>query len=138
MSSSLKTNAVYKEGQVHEVAKLKLSMQFLVNLQLGFQHLETVIETLNFFLISVILCADTIPPTAYITASKLFTNALNVSVNISFTEPCTGGGFGCSSVNACNVSSFNENMLNSFFFFHVRTQCYRYILAIVIYNCETL
>ncbi|XP_011028534.1 PREDICTED: uncharacterized protein LOC105128518 isoform X1 [Populus euphratica] len=46
---------------------------------------------------------DTIPPTAYITASKLFTNALNVSVNISFTEPCTGGGFGCSSVNACNL-----------------------------------
>ncbi|KAJ6294086.1 hypothetical protein OIU76_022213 [Salix suchowensis] len=47
---------------------------------------------------------DTIPPTAYITASKVFTNALNVSVNISFTEPCTGGGgFGCSSVNACNL-----------------------------------
>ncbi|KAL9372733.1 hypothetical protein Peur_034977 [Populus x canadensis] len=47
---------------------------------------------------------DTIPPTAYITASKSFTNALNVSVNISFTEPCTGGGgFGCSSVNACNL-----------------------------------
>ncbi|XP_034925959.1 uncharacterized protein [Populus alba] len=46
---------------------------------------------------------DTIPPTAYITASKLFTNALNVSVNVSFTEPCTGGGFGCSSVNACNL-----------------------------------
>ena len=65
-----------------------------------------VIETLNFLLISVILFADTIPPTAYITASKSFTNALNVSVNISFTEPCTGGGgFGCSSVNACNVSS---------------------------------
>jgi len=28
-----------------------------------------------------------------------------VSVNISFTEPCIGGGgFGCKSVNACNVS----------------------------------
>ncbi|XP_059442753.1 uncharacterized protein LOC132174986 isoform X2 [Corylus avellana] len=47
---------------------------------------------------------DTVPPTAYITASTPFTNALNVSVNISFSEPCTGGGgFGCSSVNACNV-----------------------------------
>ncbi|KAJ6688194.1 TRANSMEMBRANE PROTEIN [Salix koriyanagi] len=52
---------------------------------------------------------DTIPPTAYITASKVFTNALNVSVNISFTEPCTGGGgFGCSSVNACNVKILNS------------------------------
>ncbi|KAK9278936.1 hypothetical protein L1049_028518 [Liquidambar formosana] len=47
---------------------------------------------------------DTVPPTAYVTASTSFTNALNVSVNISFSEPCTGGGgFGCSSVNACNL-----------------------------------
>ncbi|XP_021615967.1 uncharacterized protein LOC110617477 isoform X3 [Manihot esculenta] len=47
---------------------------------------------------------DTIPPTAYITASTSFTNALNVSVNISFSEPCSGGGtFGCSSVNTCNL-----------------------------------
>ncbi|KAK0586077.1 hypothetical protein LWI29_000579 [Acer saccharum] len=47
---------------------------------------------------------DTVPPTAYVTASSSLTNKLNVSVNISFTEPCTGGGgFGCSSVNACNL-----------------------------------
>ncbi|XP_057988518.1 uncharacterized protein LOC110668129 isoform X2 [Hevea brasiliensis] len=47
---------------------------------------------------------DTVPPTAYITASTSFTNAGNVSVNISFTEPCSGGGtFGCSSVNTCNL-----------------------------------
>lgn len=47
---------------------------------------------------------DTVPPTAYITASSSFTNAKNVSVNVSFTEPCSGrGGFGCSSVNACNL-----------------------------------
>ncbi|KAK7846551.1 hypothetical protein CFP56_007898 [Quercus suber] len=47
---------------------------------------------------------DTVPPTAYITASTPFTNALNVSINISFSEPCTGGGgFVCSSVNACNL-----------------------------------
>lgn len=47
---------------------------------------------------------DTVHPTAYISASTFFTNALNVSVNISFSEPCIGGGgFGCSSVNACNL-----------------------------------
>lgn len=55
--------------------------------------------------------ADTIPPTAYITASTSFTNALNVSVNISFSEPCSGGGtFGCSSVNTCNVSRCLNNI----------------------------
>ncbi|KAL2340917.1 hypothetical protein Fmac_008857 [Flemingia macrophylla] len=47
---------------------------------------------------------DTIPPTAYVTVSTSFTSSLNVSVNISFTEPCIGGGgFGCKSVNACNL-----------------------------------
>ncbi|XP_065637875.1 uncharacterized protein LOC111993195 [Quercus suber] len=50
---------------------------------------------------------DTVPPTAYITTSTPFTNALNVSINISFSEPCTGptggGGFVCSSVNDCNL-----------------------------------
>lgn len=51
------------------------------------------------------LSADTVPPTASVTASRSFTNASNVSVNISFSEPCNGGGgFGCSSVNTCNVS----------------------------------
>lgn len=47
---------------------------------------------------------DTIPPTAYVTASTSFTDAQNVSVDVSFTEPCSGGGgFGCSSGNACNL-----------------------------------
>ncbi|KAK9995733.1 hypothetical protein SO802_020419 [Lithocarpus litseifolius] len=50
---------------------------------------------------------DTVPPTAYITTSTPFTNALNVSINISFSEPCTGptggGSFVCSSVNDCNL-----------------------------------
>lgn len=51
------------------------------------------------------LSADTVPPTASVTASRSFTNASNVSVNISFSKPCNGGGgFGCSSVNTCNVS----------------------------------
>lgn len=48
--------------------------------------------------------ADTIPPTAYVTAATSFTNAPNVSVNVSFSEPCwTEGGFSCDSVNACSL-----------------------------------
>ncbi|KAK6123517.1 hypothetical protein DH2020_042738 [Rehmannia glutinosa] len=47
---------------------------------------------------------DTVNPTAYITAATSFTNASQVSVNISFSEICGGGGgFRCSSVNACNL-----------------------------------
>ncbi|THG15234.1 hypothetical protein TEA_013857 [Camellia sinensis var. sinensis] len=47
---------------------------------------------------------DTIPPTAYVMATTSFTNTRNVTVNISFSEPCTGGGgFGCSSTNTCNL-----------------------------------
>ncbi|KAF9624515.1 hypothetical protein IFM89_011628 [Coptis chinensis] len=47
---------------------------------------------------------DTVPPTAYVTAERSFTNALNISVDISFSELCSGdGGFGCASVNACNL-----------------------------------
>ncbi|XP_042498422.1 uncharacterized protein LOC122076880 [Macadamia integrifolia] len=47
---------------------------------------------------------DTVRPTAYVTVETSFTNALNVTVNISFTEPCIGGGgFGCLSVNSCNL-----------------------------------
>ncbi|XWS60752.1 hypothetical protein CRYUN_Cryun07bG0062900 [Craigia yunnanensis] len=46
----------------------------------------------------------TVPPSAYVTSLSPFTNALNVSVNISFTESCSGGGgFRCSSVNDCNL-----------------------------------
>ncbi|KAK4568694.1 hypothetical protein RGQ29_004196 [Quercus rubra] len=52
---------------------------------------------------------DTVPPTANITASTDFTNALNVSINISFSEPCTGGpGFVCSSVNACYLLVYGD------------------------------
>lgn len=53
-----------------------------------------------------IMYADTVSPTASVTASMPFTSAQNVSVNITFTEPCVGGGgFRCSSVNACDVST---------------------------------
>ncbi|KAF3436998.1 hypothetical protein FNV43_RR19751 [Rhamnella rubrinervis] len=47
---------------------------------------------------------DTVPPTASIMVSNSFTNSLNFSVNISFSEPCIGGGgFNCSSMNTCNL-----------------------------------
>ncbi|XP_058767606.1 uncharacterized protein LOC131641322 isoform X3 [Vicia villosa] len=46
---------------------------------------------------------DTIPPIAYVTASTTFTSSSNVSINISFIEPCIGEGFGCKSGNACNL-----------------------------------
>ncbi|PON72223.1 Guanine nucleotide-binding protein, beta subunit [Parasponia andersonii] len=47
---------------------------------------------------------DTVSPTAYVTASSSFTNAIYFSVNITFSEPCTGGGgFTCVSANACNL-----------------------------------
>ncbi|KAL5813853.1 hypothetical protein ACOSQ4_024494 [Xanthoceras sorbifolium] len=55
---------------------------------------------------------DTVPPTASVTASSSFTNALNFSVNISFTEPCAGGGgFRCSSVNACNLLVYGDGQV---------------------------
>ncbi|XP_042036904.1 uncharacterized protein LOC121782957 [Salvia splendens] len=45
---------------------------------------------------------DTVKPTAQITGATNFTSASRVSVNISFSEPCTGG-FMCSTVNSCNL-----------------------------------
>ncbi|KAJ0890355.1 hypothetical protein HanRHA438_Chr09g0422841 [Helianthus annuus] len=49
---------------------------------------------------------DTVPPTAYVTASTSFTNASIVSAFIIFSESCSGsGGFGCSSANDCSVTS---------------------------------
>ncbi|KAK1554528.1 hypothetical protein Q3G72_013551 [Acer saccharum] len=55
---------------------------------------------------------NTVPPTAYVTASSSLTNELNVSINISFNEPCTGGrGFGCSSVNACNLLVYGDGQV---------------------------
>lgn len=54
----------------------------------------------------------TVHPTAYISASTSFTNASNVSVYISFSEPCTGeGGFRCSSVNACNLLVYGDGQV---------------------------
>ncbi|CAN0919020.1 hypothetical protein LINGRAHAP2_LOCUS31212 [Linum grandiflorum] len=52
---------------------------------------------------------DTVSPTASITSSSAFTNSLNASVNITFTEPCNavrgggGEGFRCSSVDSCDL-----------------------------------
>ncbi|XP_073108633.1 uncharacterized protein [Elaeis guineensis] len=46
---------------------------------------------------------DTVSPTAYVSAESSFTNASNVSVRVSFSKPCTGGGgFRCS-VDHCNL-----------------------------------
>ncbi|PIN20252.1 hypothetical protein CDL12_07057 [Handroanthus impetiginosus] len=61
---------------------------------------------------------DTVNPTATVTASTSFTNASRVLVNITFSELCGGGGgFRCSSVNACNLlvygaGEFTPNTLN--------------------------
>ncbi|KAH6770632.1 transmembrane protein [Perilla frutescens var. hirtella] len=47
---------------------------------------------------------NTVKPTAQITGGTDFTSASRISVDISFSEPCGGGGgFRCSSVNACNL-----------------------------------
>nr|XP_015882542.1 uncharacterized protein LOC107418369 isoform X2 [Ziziphus jujuba var. spinosa]XP_048322986.1 uncharacterized protein LOC107418369 isoform X2 [Ziziphus jujuba var. spinosa]XP_048322987.1 uncharacterized protein LOC107418369 isoform X2 [Ziziphus jujuba var. spinosa]XP_048322988.1 uncharacterized protein LOC107418369 isoform X2 [Ziziphus jujuba var. spinosa] len=54
--------------------------------------------------IFIIFTPNTVPPTANVRVSNSFTNDFNISVNISFTEPCTGGGgFNCLSINACNL-----------------------------------
>uniref|UniRef100_A0A7N0SVN3 Bacterial Ig-like domain-containing protein n=1 Tax=Kalanchoe fedtschenkoi TaxID=63787 RepID=A0A7N0SVN3_KALFE len=44
---------------------------------------------------------DTIAPTAFVSTSATFTNALNVTTDILFSEPCPG--FSCSSTNSCNL-----------------------------------
>ncbi|GAB4845770.1 hypothetical protein Ancab_039179 [Ancistrocladus abbreviatus] len=55
---------------------------------------------------------DTVSPTAYVTASTSFTNDLNVAAYITFSEPCTGGGgFGCSSVNACKLHVYGAGQI---------------------------
>lgn len=60
--------------------------------------------------------ADTVPPTAFVAAAKSFTNETNISVNVSFSESCSGlGGFQCTSVDSCNVSrSSSEYLTKSF------------------------
>ncbi|CAI9112664.1 OLC1v1013138C3 [Oldenlandia corymbosa var. corymbosa] len=58
------------------------------------------------------LFADTVPPTAQIITSKSFTNASNLQVNISFSEPCGGeGGFQCSSPDACNLLVYGDGQV---------------------------
>lgn len=51
---------------------------------------------------------DTVPPTAYVTATESLTNAVNVSVNISFSEPCS---FGCLTVNTCNLIVYGSGQV---------------------------
>ncbi|GJN22115.1 hypothetical protein PR202_gb09651 [Eleusine coracana subsp. coracana] len=49
---------------------------------------------------------DTVPPTASVTAGSAFTSASNVSVLISFSEPCPGaGGFTCNNT-YCNLIAY--------------------------------
>ncbi|KAK2993223.1 hypothetical protein RJ640_005191, partial [Escallonia rubra] len=61
---------------------------------------------------SYIWSVDTVAPTAYVTAATSFTSAPNVSVNISFSEPCAGGGgFRCASVNACNLLVYGSGQV---------------------------
>nr|GMC60342.1 uncharacterized protein LOC109177202 isoform X2 [Ipomoea batatas] len=55
-----------------------------------------------------LVALDTVPPTAYLMAPTSFTNATNITVNISFTEPC---GFGCSSVNSCNLFVYGSGQV---------------------------
>ena len=53
----------------------------------------------------VCVSADTVPPTAKLTTAELFTNAVNITVFINFTESCSGqGGFQCSNISSCDVS----------------------------------
>ncbi|KAI4348316.1 hypothetical protein L6164_009051 [Bauhinia variegata] len=47
---------------------------------------------------------DTIPPTAIISSEEMYTNAKKITVNITFSEPCTGlGGFSCLNSTNCDV-----------------------------------
>lgn len=47
---------------------------------------------------------DTVPPTASVSAAESFTNAVNILVDITFSEPCPGhGGFKCTSVSECDL-----------------------------------
>lgn len=47
---------------------------------------------------------DTVPPTASVVSDALYTNAVNITVNVTFTEVCSGGRtFQCSSVDTCDL-----------------------------------
>lgn len=70
-------------------------------------HIVLVIIFSNSLIQLYLFFADTVRPTAYINTESTFTNASRISVNISFSEPCAGGGGFTCSVNACNVSSWS-------------------------------
>ncbi|KAK9120096.1 hypothetical protein Scep_018189 [Stephania cephalantha] len=47
---------------------------------------------------------DKIPPTAVITSNRNYTNAEQMAIDITFSEPCTGkGGFKCINTSSCDV-----------------------------------
>ena len=100
---------------------LKPNRVYDVTIQFSFSgnHADLFFVCKLIWIILYLNFADTVSPTAYITTSTPFTNALNVSINISFSEPCIGptggGGFVCSSVNDCNVSRWLTNTLNWFY-----------------------
>ena len=100
---------------------LKPNRVYDVTIQFSFSgnHADLYFVCTLIWIILYLNFADTVSPTAYITTSTPFTNALNVSINISFSEPCTGptggGSFVCSSVNDCNVSRRLTNTLNWFY-----------------------
>lgn len=79
----------------------------------------------------VIACADTVPPTAQVTTAELFTNAVNITVFINFTESCSGhGGFQCPNISSCDVSLLK--LTSSF--------CYSWCHINVVYfnsNCKS-
>lgn len=83
-----------------KVLQLQTKFAYLIFLSLSF---------------SMFAIADTVHPTAYISASTSFASSLNVTAYISFSEPCNGGGggFRCLSVNACNVSRCSAYILLS-------------------------
>lgn len=86
-------NELEKIGQLYIVLKLI--------------HIVLVIIFSNSLIQLYLFFADTVRPTAYINTESTFTNASRISVNISFSEPCAGGGGFTCSVNSCNVSSWS-------------------------------
>ena len=73
-----------------------------------------------------ILFADTVAPTAVVVAGAAFTNAQNVTVNITFSEICEhDGGFVCTNSSFCEVScttSPSQNANPNFIVLPVRTE----------------
>ncbi|XP_076960510.1 uncharacterized protein LOC143636915 [Bidens hawaiensis] len=60
----------------------------------------------------LVIPEDTVPPTAYVTASASLTNTSSVSVYISFSEPCSGGGgFGCLSANDSSLLVYGQGQV---------------------------